>query len=352
MVWDNLDSKCGSASAVQVMSYVDFAVSIFLFVATAPLTIAILVGIYKYRHLLNRNYYLVITNIVVADCLMALICDPMSISFHIKEALGPKEAPINQLEQTTMTFIFFSTNIVAVMSMAVLTIDRLGIILSPFYYYGVVTKPRMKIILMLTWILSIGITIVYLFIGYIRFLVIFAFSTVVLTFVFMLVTMFLLRRRLGLAKQIEAQRRDSVSRVPVKNDMSRNNNFNNNNKENGKIFRSNRRCTENGIEFTEVDKKITKTFLVMLVLFILNYIPCVILITYMNLCEECNCDFVHVMRDYIWLAILSSPLCRSLNFVFRLTALREAVKVVFFNTEKESGSSSPLQTLNNQTSHC
>lgn len=333
-MWSNLDGKCGSMSGVHFVSYVDFGISIFLFVATAPLTVAILVGIYKFRHLLNRNYYLVITNIVFADCLMALICDPMSISFHIKEALGPKEVDLKKIEQTSMTFIFFFTNIVAVLSMAVLAIDRLGVILSPFYYYSLVTKRRIKFILLSTWILSAAITIVYLYIGYIRFLAIFAFSTVVFTLIFMVVTMVLLRRRLRIAKQHELQRRDSLSRQPVKKDPARK-----------ETFLNMRRRTENDIEFTEVDRKITKTFLWMLVLFVLNYLPCIILIVYMNLCNSCICSFVHVMRDVVWLAILSSPLCRSLNFIFRLAALREAVKVVFFNAEKDS-TNMPLQTLN------
>lgn len=340
-MWKNLDGKCGSTSAVHFVSYVDFGVSIFLFVATAPLTVAILIGIYKYRHLLNRNYYLVITNIVFADCLMALICDPMSISFHIKEALGPKEAGLDKLEQTSMTFIFFFTNIVSVLSMAVLAVDRLGVILTPFYYYSVVTKLRIKIILFSTWVISAGITIVYLFIGYIRFLAIFAFSTVVVTLCFMVVTMYLLRRRLRIAKQQELQRRDSLAprQTAAKKETPRKEIFLNSNLKR-------RRATENDIEFTEVDQKITKTFLWMLVLFVLNYLPCIILIAYMNLCNTCICDFVHVMRDVVWLTILSSPLCRSLNFIFRLTALREAVKVVFLPAEKDS-TSLPLQKTSN-----
>merc|ERR1712151_353167 len=104
-----------------------------------------------------------------------------------------------------MHFVFFFTNIVAVLSMAVLALDRLGVILSPFYYYRVMTKFRLKMLLLSTWIASTGITISYIFIGYIRFLVVFSFSTVALTLVFMIITMCLLRHRLNIAKAYDTQ---------------------------------------------------------------------------------------------------------------------------------------------------
>ena len=235
--------------------------------------------------------------------------------------------------------MFFFANIVAVLSMAFLALDRLGVILTPFFYYRTLTKFRMKIILVCTWIASLGISIVYFFIGYIRFLVVFSFSTVALTLIFMLITMVLLRRRLKIAKAYDTQRRDSRTSV-----LHKNNNLNDTLP--GDNLGTFRRRRDTAIEFTQADQKITKTFLWMLVLFIMNYVPCIVLVIYMNICVECDCNFVHIMRDIIWFFILASPFCRALNFLMRLKTLREQVQRVCFQP-KDGGESMSSLPLNN-----
>ena len=315
-MWNNLDTKCGGTSAVQIASFVGFGLSLVLFCITTPLTLSIVYGLMKSRqHLLTRNYFLVIFNITIADAMMALMVDPMSVVFHIKEGLGASIVDLHPSEQTVMHFVFFFTNIVAVLSMAVLAVDRLGVILSPFSYYRNMSRFRIKIILLCTWVVAMGITIVYFFIGYIRFLVVFSFSTVALTLTLMIVTMVLLRRRLSVAKAYEMQRRDSRASVMRRESTLQQ-----------QQQHHQRRRTETVVEFTLADQRITTTFLWMLVLFVMNYVPCVLLVLYMNICEECNCDFVHIMRDIIWFMILASPLCRALNFLVRLDTLRETVR--------------------------
>lgn len=316
-MWNNLDTKCGGTSAVQIASFIVFGLSLILFCITTPLTLSIVYGLMKSRqHLLTRNYFLVILNTTIADALMALMVQSMSVVFHIKEGLGPSVVYLHPIEQRIMHFAFFFTNIVAVLSMAVLAVDRLGVILSPFSYYRNMSRFRIKTILLCTWVVAMGITVIYFFIGYIRFLVVFSFSTVALTLTLMVVTMILLRRRLSIAKAVEMQRRDS--RVSV---MRRESTF-----QQHQHNHQQRRRTETVVEFTLADQRITTTFLWMLVLFVMNYVPCILLVLYMNICEECNCDFVHIMRDIIWFMILASPLCRALNFLVRLDTLRETVR--------------------------
>ena len=320
-MWNNLDTKCGGTSAVQSASFVGFGLSIILFCITTPLTLSIVYGLMKSRHrLLTRNYFLVILNITIADAIMAVVADPMSVVFHIKEALGPTVIRLPPREQAAMHFVFFFTNIVAVLSMAVLAVDRLGVILSPFSYYRKMSRTRIKITLSCTWIVAMGITVVYFFIGYIRFLVVFSFSTVALTLTFMIITMILLRRRLSVAKAYETQRRDSRASV-----LRRVSSF-------AEQQQQQRRRTHAVVEFTLADQRITTTFLWMLVLFVVNYVPCVLLVLYMNICEECDCDFVHIMRDIIWFVILASPICRALNFLVRLETLRETVRSSCFSS--------------------
>ena len=69
-------------------------------------------------------------------------------------------------------------------------------------------------------------------------------------------------------------------------------------------------------------KKATRTFILMLLVFVLTYLPTAVTMVYMNACTECNCVVVHVMRNVSILSILSSSIFRPLNFILTLKHLR------------------------------
>lgn len=307
----NIDQQCGSISqSLPELSFFDTGFSFILFLLTVPCNTLILLGLYKCKPLLSRNYYLIIFNIVVADLITGLICDPLSISFHLKEALG---AHIPKIEQTALHYSFFLTNSVAVFSMTVLAVDRLGVILMPFCYYSKAKKPRIILVLCGTWCLAACITLSYFFVGYIRFLIIFACTSIFVTLAFMIVTMILLRRLLVKAKSTHQRPQNGTTTRHRANQIT---------------------------EFTQMDRKVTQTFLCMLLLFIINYLPCLLLTFYMNICSNCDCRFVHVMRDVVVLSILSSALFRALNFVIRLETLQKAIKTMVKSKSSETSETS------------
>ena len=138
--------------------------------------------------------------IVIADLLAGCITHLLSISFHIKEGLGQTH---HKLETKSLHYTFFITNGVSVLSMAILSMDRLGVLLNPFLYYNIMTKQKMIGLLVCTWILFGSLACLYFRFGYIRYLAIFALSTVVLTTIVMVITMILFNRRLRESKKAE-----------------------------------------------------------------------------------------------------------------------------------------------------
>lgn len=301
----NLDKQCGNLSNVPILSYVNSAVSIILFLSTVAINLLIVLALHTDRQLLSRNYYFIIYNIALADALMGLICEPLSVYFHFKEAIHT-HMPI---VQKIMHFAFFVTNTVAVLSMTVLAVDRFCVAMFPFYYYSKYTKSKMITTLLATWMISVSVSISYFFIGYIRFLAVFASSSVIITLIFMVVTMYILR------KQLEKTRNDEMERQ----NMSRS--------RNSSVIKI-RWNSDGEIEFTQVDKKVTKTFLYMLSFYLLTYLPSLCLIIYLNVCEQCNCSFIHIFRDVVFLSILSSGLFRGMNFVLCLETIRKAIKML------------------------
>ena len=299
----NLDKQCGSLSNMPILSYLNSTVSIILFFSTVTINLLIVMALHTDRQLLSRNYYFIIYNIALADALMGLISEPLSVYYSFKEATHTHLPVVLKI----IHFTVFVTNTVAILSMTVLTVDRYCVAMFPFYYYSKYTKSKMIATLLATWMISVSVSISYFFIGYIRFLAVFASSSVIITLIFMVVTMYMLR------KQLEKTRNDEMERQNM------------NRSRNSSVIKV-KWNSDGEIEFTQVDKKVTKTFLYMLLLYVLTYLPSLCLIIYLNVCENCNCSFIHIFRDVVFLSILSSALFRGMNFILCLEVIRKAIK--------------------------
>lgn len=55
-----------------------------------------------------------------------------------------------------------------------------------------------------------------------------------------------------------------------------------------------------------MEKKVTRAFLVILVLFICTYLPAAIMIYIIYFCKHCDCTFIHILRDLERVFILSN----------------------------------------------
>lgn len=312
----NLDEVCGKLSVITGLSYFNASFSIFLIVTAVPLNLLVLVAIIKLHHFFHRSFYLIIANIAMADMLCGVITNSLSVNFNLKEAFGSGNTTTEILtwEVQSLHYTFFVFNSVSVLSMALLSIDRLGILLDPYYYYSVMTKARTIILLVLIWVTSFALSGVYFEVGYIRYLAVFSLTTVAVTMIVMIVTMVLFKQRLSESQKAVAMSQASPAprgSIDV-----------------GLPSSGHRRRTALH-NFTQMDKRVTTTFLWMLLLFLLSYLPALIITTYMNVCEKCDCKFVHIMRDVVFLFILAGGLFRVVNFIVRLTTLNEAVKSLF-----------------------
>lgn len=80
---------------------------------------------------------------------------------------------------------------------------------------------------------------------------------------------------------------------------------------------------------TEVEKRATRTFMVILIVYIISYLPTCIMMIYMNICKHCGCLVLHVLRDMTFLSMVSSCLLRPINFLWSLKPLREGMRRIF-----------------------
>ena len=305
---ENIDVICTSLSPLHGVSMFDIALSALTTILSVPLNLLIVASIIKYPHMLYRSFYLIIANVALADLLAGLCICPLSVSFHAKEAMN---LTIPEVEIKSLHSGFFITNGVSVLSMGLLSIDRLGILLNPFVYYAKVTRVRTIMMIIITWVLSGALVSMYFSFGYIRFLFMFSTTTLLVSMLFMIATVILFKYRLRQIENAERMRKPSCSTPQIVDP------------------RTNAKKQETLNNFTQMDAAITKTFIRMLLLFLINYIPAVGMTLYMNFFPtHSSCTFIHIMRDFIFLSILTSGLWRAINFYICLRPLRDAAKTL------------------------
>ena len=70
------------------------------------------------------------------------------------------------------------------------------------------------------------------------------------------------------------------------------------------------------------EKKMTKTLMIVILLFVAFYLPSCIFIYIINLCTDCDCMFIHWIRDIQWLLVMTTAAVNPFAYPWRLENFR------------------------------
>ena len=292
-------AACGGTHKWASLSYFSSTFSIIACLFTIPLNIAVILSIIKSGNY-TKKFYIIILNIAVSDLLIGLVTEPLGAIFLIREALQIGPTP-TQLNVFLASLFLLGTS--SVLSMAFLNFDRYISIQFPIFYERIRTCHTTTII-SFVWILSFLSGYLPIAIGFSTYLLIFSLCTVLFTVTVMCVTMRTFWRKLITVSAAD----DNKLSIDPNNQNSR--------AATTKVFNIGRfRATSN-------ERRIIRTLFFMLAIFIVSYFPVFLACLYLNVCTECNCLAVHILRDIVIQAILASSVARPVNFLHRLTNLR------------------------------
>ena len=298
-------NQCGVVHNAIALSFFTTAVSGILIITTVAFNLLILFAIVRNKSKAFKPvFFRAIFNISLADLFTGLIVDSLCFNYVLKEGLGWKFSVLEK-KLSHMTFFIFSG--VAVVTMGLLSVERLWALLKPFNHLKGLKMWKSSLILASTWVVAILISVSYLKVGFIKCLVVFACTTVVFSFVLMIVTLVVYKRRM--AHNSKKRGKYSITRSDS-------------------TMKSNKRLSVKENLSQAGERRVTKTFLLMLVVFLVSYLPTIIMIIYMNNCVECNCMLIHVMRDLTFLFVVAGALMRPINFILRLRVLRRSIKKI------------------------
>ena len=218
---------------------------------------------------------------------------PCRSSVHLREAFG---FPLKY--HVILQPVYFTSCTASVFSLGILTIDRYIAITSPLQYRATLSNKRALISSIVIWTVSIGLPFLQKQIGFLWYFFVFGNAAVLVTF-FVLLFAFV---RVHLALRAQIRELEQMQACNEEN-QARNN-----------ALRS--------------EEKITKAFMLMLVVFCLCYTPSLLMIYLMNFCKTCSCQAIHWFRDLSYLFVVLNSSVNPFIYALRLPNFRESVRLL------------------------
>lgn len=285
---------CSNISAPTSLSITSAtSCSILTVTAVTGNLLVLLAVIIDPNHNLRSPFNFFVANLAAADLIVGCIALPMSVDFYVREALTHHPVLLPR-DHARRVGSFISTT-ASLLSLAALTVDRFIAITDPLKYRIRLTMQRAAFISVALWIVSIAFPFLYFQVGYLKYQFFFANTAVVATFTVLCLTY---------AKVFKSFKHQ-IKHWDSLHDSHESDNY-------------------AKMRAVKWEKKITKTFLIMLLLFICCFLPSLTLIYVISFCGSCNCVFIHWARDINYILIMANSSMNPFVFAWRLKPYRRA----------------------------
>ena len=238
------------------------------------------------------NYF--VANLSFADLIVGVVTAPLATGYHITEGLRMVNDRFNDAMSTT----FFIPCTASLLSLTALALDRYVAITYPLIYRTKLNPTRAFLVSVVVWILSILISMLYFVVGYNRYRFIFATTAVGTTFLVLMFTNAKIFKYLRFqVKQWDDFHDSSKEGLAKKRAM-------------------------------EWEKKITKTLVILVVLFLSCYLPSCVCIYIINFCTDCNCEFIDWVSDTQFVLVMANSGVNPFVYAWRLQNFRKSFKSI------------------------
>ena len=264
---------CENISAPSHLCYFTASSSILITVfATAGNSLVVLAVFLNPNRDMRTPFCYFVANLSIADLIVGLITGSMSSIYHIFAALNMKEERF----RTVMIVAFFVSCTVSLLSLTALALERYLAIMHPAIYRTKLSPVRALLISVLVWIVSILLSMIYFFVQYNTYRFIFANTALTVTIVVLIFT------NAKILKYLRQQMHqwDTLHESTEENLIMK--------------------------QLMMWEKKMTKTLVIVMLLFLAFYLPSYVFICIINLCTDCDCMFIHWIRDIQWLLVMTT----------------------------------------------
>ena len=286
---------CGNVTAPTYLSYSTASCSILItIVASVGNALVVLAVFLNPNKDLRTPFNYFVANLSIADLIVGLISGPMSTVYHIFEGVGVLKERFKDVVHIT----FFISWTASLLSLTALAFDRYLAITYPLMYRAKLNPGRALLVSLMVWIVSILLPMIYFIVGYNKFRFVFANTAVAVTFAVLIFTNAKIFKYLRYQVQQWDDLHDSTEENLAKK------------------------------QAMKCEKKITKTLIIVLVLFLAFYLPACICIYIINFCANCDCVFIHWVRDIQTVLVMANSGVNPFVYAWRLVNFRKAFKSI------------------------
>lgn len=268
---------CDAVWAPRNLSISTAIIASLLCVITIPGNLLICISVLKDPNKdLRSSFNFFVLNLALSDLIAGLVTEPIFVWYHASEADGN---PVTRLVWIVHVTYFISC-LASLLSIAALAIDR---------YLSVTSKYRRKVpvqksvyVSIVIWLLSFSISMIYFATSFYKFVLIF--SNVATMTTLGIIMFSYVKIYQSLHSHMEKRATSIRSRSQ------------------GKILK--------------YEKKATRAFLYILVVFIFFNAPSCVMAYVINFCVTCDCETIHWLRDFQFLSALFN--CSANQFLYAL----------------------------------
>ncbi|XP_073250268.1 5-hydroxytryptamine receptor 7-like [Porites lutea] len=286
---------CSNVTAPTYLSFLTASCSTLItIVASLGNFLVILVVFLNPNKDLRSPFNYLVVNLSLADLIVGLITAPLGIAFHFFEGFGIINRPLRK----TMYVSFFISCTASLLSLSALALDRYVAITYPLFYRSKLNSVRTFLVSLVVWIISISLSVSYFVVGHNKFRFIFANTAVAVTFFVLLFT----DSKIFNFLRVQVNEWDNLHSTSEEN-----------------------LAKTRAIKW---EKKITKTLVIVLLLFLACYLPSCICIYIINFCAGCHCVFIHWVRDIQLVLVMANSVVNPFVYALRLGNFRKAFRSI------------------------
>ena len=269
------------------------SVSVVLSLITVPGNVLVCVAILKdpYKELKTSFNYFVL-QLAVSDLVVGALTEPVFIVYHIREAM---KYPV--MENTWIIHLtFFVSYTASLLSLAALTLDRYLTVMS--HYKRLLSTSTIIMISVMIWVISVSLPCLYFLTGFHLFA--FIFTNAALFVIISILTFSYIRIHQRLKAQIA--RWHWFKQTQIK------------------------------LDAISMERKLTRAFYTILGIFLVCLLPSFVMIYIINFCAECDCIFIHWLRDLQFLFPLVNCSLNQFLYAWKSRNFRRAISAVLCKT--------------------
>ena len=245
------------------------------------------------------NHFLI--NLSFSDLFIGFVVMPISITTHYWES----QRTINLEARYAIRISYLIAATGSTLSILALSVDRFAAIKWPIKYRAYRTFVKCLPVSCGVWVLAITLPFLYFAMGYRNYLMLHANISLVLGIGFLFAIY--IRVYLHLRSYTQELQKTMPHLSP-----------------------------DDKLRRLLIEKKVTRTFLVILLTYVVTYLPAVVLIYVIFFCRVCTCDFIHTIRDAQFLLVASNRCVNAFVFTWRLKDFKRSIKIIFAGRYKAS----------------